>query len=54
MTPAWIYLHAAKAGMTRREAAYLPWGVVLDQIDAWLIEEHGLKQKQAARDVFDI
>ena len=40
--------------MTRREAAYLPLGAVFDQIAAWLIEEHEYKQKQAARDVFDI
>lgn len=50
---AWVYLHAARAGLTRREAAYLPIGKVYDQIDAWLIEEHGAKQKHSARDVFD-
>lgn len=54
ISPAWVYLHAARAGMTRREAACLPIGLVQDQIAAWLIEEKGMKQKQKARDVFDI
>lgn len=52
-SPAWVYLHAARAGLTRREAAYLPWGAVQDQIAAWMIEEHGFKQRSAARDIFD-
>jgi hypothetical protein len=39
--------------MTRREAAYLPIGKVLDQIAVWQIEELGAKQN-LARDVFDI
>lgn len=53
MSLAWAYFHAAKAGLTRREAAYLPVGKVYDQIAAWMIEERGLKEKQQARDVFD-
>lgn len=51
---AWVYLHASRAGMTRREAAYLPIGKVYDQIDAWLIEEHGAKLRSAAMDIFDL
>ena len=51
---AWVYLHAARAGLTRREAAYLPIGKVYDQIDAWRIEEHEYKQRQASIDVFDL
>lgn len=38
--------------MTRREAAYLPIGKVLDQIAVWQIEECGARQSQA-RDIFD-
>jgi len=38
--------------MTRKEAAYLPFGMVLDQIAVWQIEELGAKQSRA-RDVFD-
>ena len=53
MSLAWAYFHAARAGLTRQEAASLPIGKVYDQIAAWLIEERGLKQKQTARDVFD-
>ena len=49
-----MYLHAARAGLTRREAAYLPIGLVYDQIDAWLIEEHNYKERTRARDIFDI
>lgn len=54
MSSAWVYFHAARAGMTRREAAYLPVGLVYDQIDCWLIEERGAGQQLEARDVFDI
>ena len=50
---AWVYFHAARAGLSRREAAYLPIGPVLDQISVWLIEERGVKQRHKARDVFD-
>jgi hypothetical protein len=48
-----MYYHASRAGMTRREAAYLPIGKVLDQIAVWQIEELDAKQNRA-RDVFDI
>lgn len=50
---AWVYFHAARAGLTRREAAFLPIGRVYDQIDVWLIEEHGYKERPTVRDVFD-
>lgn len=53
MSLAWAFFHAARAGLTRREAANLPIGKVYDQIAAWLIEERGLKQKHTAKDVFD-
>lgn len=38
--------------MTRREAAYLPIGIVLDQIAVWAIDERGAKRSRAL-DVFD-
>lgn len=47
-----MYYHASRAGLTRREAAYLPVGMVNDQIAVWMIEELGVKQSRA-RDVFD-
>lgn len=50
---AWTYYHASRAGLTRREAAYLPIGKVQDQIAVWQIEELGAKQN-LARDVFDL
>ena len=50
---AWVYFHAARAGLTRKETMYLPFGKVLDQIAVWMIEEKGAKQSMA-RDVFDI
>ena len=50
----WVYLHGAQAGLTRREVAYLPIGRVYDQIEAWMIEERGMKQKATAKDVFDL
>ncbi len=53
MTTAWVYFHAARAGLSRKEAAYLPIGAVYDQIDAWLIEERGAKAKGRVVDVFD-
>lgn len=52
-TTAWLYFNASRAGLTRREAAYLPIGRVLDQIAVWQISELGAKQS-AARDVFDL
>jgi len=48
-----VYFHAARAGLTRQETMYLPFGRVLDQIAVWMIEEKGAKQS-VARDVFDI
>lgn len=51
-SPAWLFFHAARAGLTRREASTLPIGSVLDQIAVWQIEELGAKQNRA-RDVFD-
>lgn len=53
MSPAWVFLHGARAGLTRKETYYLPLGQVYDQIDAWLIEERGFKPKIKARDIFD-
>lgn len=32
----------------------LPVGKVSDIVACWMIEERGLKQKPAARDVFDV
>lgn len=54
MSLAWFYYHAAQAGLSRREASALPIGKVSDQINCWLIEERGMKQKAKTRDVFDI
>lgn len=54
MIPAWVYFHAARAGLTRSEAAYLPIGRVLDQIACWMIEERGVKQRMTeSADIFD-
>lgn len=54
MIPAWVYYHAARAGLSRTEAAYLPIGQVLDQISCWMIEERGIKQAMTdGADIFD-
>jgi hypothetical protein len=42
-----------QAGLSYRTAAALPVGKVYDIIACWMIEERGLKEKAAARDVFD-
>ena len=49
---AWVYFHAARAGLTRAEAANLPVGKVYDQIAVWMIEERGFKER-VCKDIFD-
>ena len=55
MSPAWTYYQAAQAGLSRREAAYLPIGAVQDQISVMLVAQGLAKESRAAqaRDVFD-
>lgn len=55
MSSAWVYLHGARAGLTRRETENLPIGAVYDQVAAWLIEERGYRAitRSKSRDVFD-
>lgn len=52
-SPAWVYFHGSKAGLSYRETANLPIGRVNDIISCWLIEEKNQREKSSYKDVFD-